>query len=361
MTPKNKPDTTCKTADFSTIASGNQEYHDRFKSLKRRVFSIPTMLAFGIAIGVILFLLTRFDLDWSDTWSTLQDMNWWMYTVGFISYYTSFIFRGMRWRLLATNAGLLSSTQSRLPSTFRCSQLILIGWFVNSITWLRIGDAYRAYVFSEDSRSSFSWSLGTILAERVLDMILIFVSLVVFTMILATTLDSGSSTYIVIIAFVMALVLTSLVIAMKNYGDKLGRILPHRIENMYQRFHQGVMGSFKNFPIILLLGLAAWILEIGRLYFVIAALDLEITLALVPMVALSHAILSTVPTPGGIGAVEPGMAGLLLLALEPHQAVSITLSDRFITYLSVILIGGLVFFYRQLTLSKYQHQIGQKQ
>ena len=130
---------------------------------------------------------------------------------------------------------------------------------------------------------------------------------------------------------------------------------------MYQRFHQGVMGSFKNFPIILLLGLAAWILEIARLYFVIAALDLEIALALVPMVALSHAILSTVPTPGGIGAVEPGMAGLLLLALEPHQAVSITLSDRFITYLSVILIGGIVFFYRQLTLSKYQHQIRQKQ
>ena len=50
MTPKNKPDTTCKTADLSTIASGNQEYHDRFKSLERRVFSIPTMLAFGIAI-----------------------------------------------------------------------------------------------------------------------------------------------------------------------------------------------------------------------------------------------------------------------------------------------------------------------
>ena len=55
------------------------------------------------------------------------------------------------------------------PSLWKFSQLILIGWFVNSIAWLRLGDAYRAYALSEDSDKKFSWSLGTVFAERMVD------------------------------------------------------------------------------------------------------------------------------------------------------------------------------------------------
>ena len=70
------------------------------------------------------------------------------------------------------------------------------------------------------------------------------------------------------------------------------------------------------------------------------------------IVALGGAILSTVPTPGGIGAVEPGLISLLVLGLERSDAASVVLIDRTITYVSVLIIGGLVFLLWQLSLAR---------
>ena len=89
-------------------------------------------------------------------------------------------------------------------------------------------------------------------------------------------------------------------------------------------------------------------LEIGRLYFVLQALGIDIGLPLTAVVALGHAILSTVPTPGGVGAVEPGVTGLLLIKLSRPDAVAAAILDRSITYVSVIAVGGLIFLLRQV-------------
>ena len=318
-------------------------------SIKKRVFSLPTLLSFGVAAAFIILLATRFNLDWGATWGNIRGMNPWLYIVGFIAYYLSFAFRGLRWRILARNAWVHSTPGARLPSAFQSAQLIVIGWFVNAITWFRLGDAYRAYAFSEESRGGFSWSLGTILAERVLDMALIFGILVVTAILITTTSDSDASEYILIASFFMALVLVTVVFLMKMYGIRLARFLPRRIEDAYQRFHQGTLGSFKQLPSVFALGLMAWVLEMARIYFVIQALGLSIDLAMVPLVALGHAVLSTVPTPGGLGAVEPGVTGILLLSLERHEAVSVVLVDRSITYVSVLVIGGAVFLLRQVS------------
>ena len=317
-------------------------------SIGKRFFSVQTFLAFGIAVALIAFLATRFDLDWQATWDNVRHMNPLLYVLAFVLYYTSFVFRGLRWRILARNASVHSSSAARLPSALQCSQLIVIGWFVNSITWLRLGDAYRAYAFSEDSGGGFSWSLGTILAERALDMAIVFSVLVISAIFLTTTADSTAARYILLAAFIMAVGLLSFIALMKTYGARFARFLPHRIELAYHRFHQGALGGFKQLPIVFVLGLAGWTLEMARLYFVVQALNLNIDLALVPVVALGNAILSTVPTPGGLGVVEPGMIGLLLLNFERHDAVSIALVDRSITYASVILVGGLVFVLRQI-------------
>lgn len=316
--------------------------------LRSRVFSIPTLLSFGVAAGVIALLTTRFDLDWGATWDNVRGIDPWMYGIALLLYYASFLFRGLRWRLLAINAGAGSTPGSRPPSVLQSSQLIVIGWFVNSIAWLRLGDAYRAYAFARESRSSFSWSLGTVLAERTLDMALIFGILVIGAGALAVTSDAAGSGPILIAGSAMAAGLAAVIVAMRIGGVQLARLLPSRIAEAYAGFHEGTMGSFKQLPGLVMLGLSAWVLEMGRLYFVIAALDMEVALALIPVLAVGHAILSTVPTPGGLGAVEPGLTGLLLLSLDRPDAVSVALVDRSITYVSVIVIGGLVFLLRQI-------------
>ena len=326
-------------------------------SIKSRLLSPATLISFGVAMALIVFLATRFDLDWAATWDNVRSMNPWLYLVAFLLYYLSFVFRGARWRLLARNAGIGSSTGNRLPSVLQCSRLVVIGWFVNGIAWLRLGDPYRAYAFSEESGDTFSGSLGTIFAERVLDMATVFAVLVVSAILLTTTTDSDVSTYILVAASGMAAALAAVILMMKGFGVRLAGFLPNRLKMAYGRFQQGTLGSFKQLPVILVLGLAGWLLEMARIYFVIQALNLDVPLALVPVVALGHAILSTVPTPGGVGAVEPGVTGLLLFELQRDAAVSVAVVDRSITYISVLLIGGLVFMHRQVARTRQSRPV----
>jgi len=321
---------------------------DRPSSLRRRFFSLPTLISFTIATGFVAFLVTSFDLSWGKTWENIQTMDPWSYLIALCLYYLSFGFRGLRWRILARNAGLIDSPDARLPSFHRFSQLILIGWFVNSVVPLRLGDAYRAYGLSEDSKGGFSWCLGTVVAERALDMAIIFALVIIGAVALSTSMELGVLNYVIIIAFVMVFVLAVFLAVMKGYGTRLARLLPTRLEKAYHRFHKGTLGSLRQIPLLTALGLLAWLLEMCRLFFVVKALDVSAGLPLVMVAAVGHAILSTVPTPGGVGAVEPGVTGLLLLDLERYEAVSVALVDRSITYASVIVLGGLAFLLWQV-------------
>ena len=332
-------------------------------SIRRSFLSLPTLLSFALAAALIAILATTFDLDWERTWRNIRDMDPWMYALALLAYYASFAFRGVRWRILAQNAVPNAANPSaddaaddhanaaiRLPSSAWIGGLIMIGWFVNSVTWLRLGDAYRAYALADDSGATFSWSLGTVFAERVLDMITVAALVVVAVGLLAANagLPGAWWWYIIAIALAMALAISVAAALMMRYGANLANVLPGRLAGAYRAFQAGALGSFDRLPAALSLGAVGWLLEIARLYFVIAALGLDVSFALVPVVALGHAVLSTVPTPGGMGAVEPGVTGLLLIEASAADAASVVIIDRSITYASVIAVGGALFLLRQV-------------
>lgn len=332
--------------------SPSTQHQPQNVSLRRRFLSLPTLLSFIAAVILLVLLLTRFDLDWQATWANIRGINIWLYLAAACTYFASSWFRGMRWQLLARNTGAFADKPDQVPSVLHSSQFILIGWFVNSVMWLRLGDAYRAYLFARESKSSFSWSLGTIVAERITDVATMLVVLV--ASIAAFTLTNQSTTANLLLGVVLATVGLSLglLAAMRYYGQRLARLLPRRMEMAYSRFQQGTLGSFKQLPGVFALGLAGWALEIGRLYLVVAALGLDAPFALIPIVALGHALLSTVPTPGGVGVVEPGIIGLLLMSMERSDAASIALVDRSITYLGVIAVGGIIFLIMHLVAAR---------
>ena len=213
-------------------------------SLRQRVLSPYTLLSLAIAVAFLYFLAVRFDLDWEQTWSNIRALDPVLYAVGLLLYYLSFVFRGLRWRILSRSAGIEENPDARTPSVWRYSQLIIIGWFVNSVAWLRLGDAYRAYALSDEARTGFSWSLGTIFGERIMDMIAVFVLIVVGALAFSLTADFSGTVYLVGAAFVMALALLAVLAVMRGYGPRLARFLPDRLERAYRRFHEGAVGSF---------------------------------------------------------------------------------------------------------------------
>ena len=320
-------------------------------SLRRRFFSVPTLVSFAVAISLIVLLATQFEFDWRETWENIRGLNPWFYLAAFALHYTGFVFRGYRWRILARGAAT-ADAPSAADTTLRFTQLVLMGWFVNSVAWLRLGDAYRAYAFSQQSKESFSWTLGTILSERVIDMAAVFVLVVIGAVFMSASLVTGGPAYIAVATGLMAAGL-ALLAAMRQFGPRLARLLPARLEGAYHRFHKGALGSLRQLPVVLALSFTIWLIEAGRLYLVVQALDANIGLALVLVATVIHAVLSTVPTPGGVGAVELGLTSLLVVAgMEYSDAGSVVVLERSITYLSVILVGGVMFLLWQVAIAR---------
>jgi len=318
---------------------------DHRVSLRRRFFSLPTLLAFAVAAALLVFLVTRFDVDLGATWQNIRTCNPLYYVLAFGVNYTTFFFRGARWRVLLRN---VQEPERPVPSTPYLSGLMLLSWFANGITWFRLGDAYRAYVYADDTGATFSRTIGTVVAERVFDVAVVFVIMGGAALALFLQPGEGPSWLFLGIALALLLGMVAILLLMVLFRTRFARFLPARLEEAYQRFHEGTLGSFRRVPLVVFLGLLGWLAEVARLYFVTQALGIPLGVPMVFFVTLASAILTLIPlTPSGLGIVEPGITGLLILWVSKSAAVSVTLLDRSISYLSVILIGALFFVLRE--------------
>ena len=313
-------------------------------SIKGRAFSVPALVSLALAGAFLAFLVTRFDVDLGDAWNHVTGSNPWYLALAFLVHYATFPIRGARWRLLLRNA---QGGDAPVPGVPYFSQLILLGWFVNSVSWFRLGDAYRAYLYSDECNASFSRSMGTILAERLLDTILVVTLLLVASLALV---GSGEETVWAVLgtAAVLMALLAAVLLAMGWTRGWLLQRLPGWLAGRYHRFQEGTMGSFRHVPLVTFWGVLGWLAEVGRLYLVAQALGFDLSLGLIILVALANSLLTLVPTPGGFGAVESGVAGILvrLSSLSSSAAAALVVVDRTITYVSIIAVGAILFLAR---------------
>ena len=318
-------------------------------SLRRKFLSRQTAVSFAVLGGLLALVLARFDVAWGETWDLMRHMNPVWYIAAVFVHYSTFIFRGARWRLLLRNAARRAGAHFEERHAVYFGRIILMSWFANSVTFFRMGDAYRAYVYSEDARSSFPRAAGTVLADRLVDLSVVGALMGVGLLVL---LVGGQITPPVILtaaaAGLLALVAVGL-LAMLMARRLVTLLLPKKLADLYHRFHDGTMGSFGALHWVFSLGLLGWLSEVGRLFFVIKALGVSVPLGLVIFVPMANGLLSAIPlTPGGLGIVETGVSGLLQMELTVELAVAVALIDRTISYLSIIATGGIVFTVHQL-------------
>lgn len=325
--------------------------------LLKRFLNPRTMLSFVIGFGILAFVLSRMNVEAGAILARLAqaDLRW--YLVAFLLYYATFLFRGLRWRKLLHNVGFEAGQGVHLPSTRRIAEIIMLSWFANCIVPAKLGDMYRAYLLKSDTGVSFSKTVGTILAERIIDTLLVFVLLggsawLVFSGRLPTT---------VVLIMQAGLALTVAVIVgllvMRHLSHVIVRLVPARFRPQYGRFEQGTLGSFRALPIVLLYSLGAWSIEAGRLYLVSRSLGVEeVSYTMIIFIAMASALLTTLPiTPAGLGFVESAMVGILLVAgrmglipgMDEALATSVAILDRSISYWSLVLVGLILYTLRR--------------
>lgn len=315
-------------------------------SIRHRLLSVHGLLFFALSAAFVIFFFTKFDIDIKGTWHTVRQVSIGLLIPAFASYYLTFVLKGYRWRLLLDNAGVFNRLTERRPSVVVHVRLVVIGWFANSVSWFKLGDAYRAFLMSSQLQVSFPRVLGTVVAERIMDVGMLLLLIVAAGAALLTDNTNGSAGLVIIAGTGAAALFGTALLIMRRFGVVIARVMPARIQGAYNNFHQGTFGSFRQLSQTLALSGIIWLLTGLRLYLVIQALDFDVSLTVIALAVLIPALLTGIPlTPGGLGFVESGMSGLLVLAptLEWNEAVVIALVDRTITYWSALVVGSIVF------------------
>jgi glycosyltransferase 2 family protein len=264
----------------------------------------------------------------------------------FLIFYAGFPLRGIRW------ARLVAATGYRLR-TRDATEIIFVSWLVNCLVPAKLGDLYRAYLLKLNSPVSLSRTFGTVFIERILDLFAIVILGLAAGYVSFRNGLPGDVQAVFAIGIGVVVVLAIALLTLRNFGRRILVALPvpHRIVEFYDRFEEGVFSAvgLRDMPILVVLTGLIWSTEALRLLFVVEALGLpgvHLGISGAFFVALTGSLLTAVPlTPAGIGVVETGVVAVLTLVygIDQSNALTITLVDRAISVLSIIVLGSLAY------------------
>ena len=293
-------------------------------------------------IPIALIALAARNVDWGEAARALGATNAFFVLLALVVNYATFPLRSWRWAILMRQGGVQLTWRDLL-------KILFIGWFVNSIVPAKLGDLYRSYLVKRRFGVSMSRTVGVVVAERLLDLMVVFALLIVggYVAFGRTFLPDLAIVYVTGAALAALLVSGSL--ALYFVAPKLARFFPAEVRRIGRLFREGVLHSFKALPSAGTLTLAIWSLEAARLFLVLISLGLgaAVPASGVVFVAVAVALLTTVPlTPAGFGFVEIAMVYVLTegFGLAQHDAIAVAVVDRAVSVLSVIIIGGIVYW-----------------
>lgn len=331
-------------------ATPKKEFSQEEFSLRRRLLNWRTLLPLAIAITVLIFAGKKLDLHPDQIVAAIRTSNPWFFVLAFIIYYGSFPVRSLRWQVLLANVGF-HRAHGDLPSYPKLTEILYISWFANTVVPAKLGDFYRAYLLKQAKGVSATRTYGTILAERILDLTVLLTLFIPAALVSLHQRMPAPLEFGLRITLILVGILIAFLFLLRLYHRQIGRIIPARLRPMYHQFQEGTLGSYKRMPRLLGLTVLVWLLESARFYIIALSLHIfgSMTLGSAAIaaifIALGESLLTTVPaTSGGVGVVEFGMLGMLLLFTSSRSTASAAIIlDRVISLISIMVLGFLLF------------------
>jgi uncharacterized protein (TIRG00374 family) len=117
----------------------------------------------GYAIAVLCLVWVFHDVRIKELINSMTAINWWWVAIAVFFDIFSYACQGIRWSLLLHPIGRISS--------FKATQAIYAGLFVNEILPMRPGEVLRTYLVSRWAAARFTLVIPSILVERYFDAI----------------------------------------------------------------------------------------------------------------------------------------------------------------------------------------------
>jgi uncharacterized protein (TIRG00374 family) len=261
----------------------------------------------GLLVSAGALILAFRGLNWADMGGALRDANYLFLLPAAVAMFFSLYFRAVRWGVLFhprtdLRVGALMGTMN-------------VGYSVNNILPLRIGELVRAYLIGEGEKVSAAHALSTIVVERVLDVLTVVLMLVLLLPFINVPAWAATPALVAGVAFlVLGLLLATLSLARRwalTVADKAARLLPARHETRLHQAAESVMEGFGvlSNPAVLSQAVAwsfaSWFCSVLVMFIVQQAFNLGTGFEAAAFVVATTSLAMLVPaSPGYIGTFE---------------------------------------------------------
>jgi glycosyltransferase 2 family protein len=167
----------------------------------------PVAVIAGLAFSIFLSYLAVRDVDLDTFADALVDSSYWWIAPSLAALAMTVAIRVIRWRYLF-------SAETR-PPTKPALRALLIGEFFNAVLPMRPGELARIVVLHRETRTSRPEALGSIVVERLLD---VFVLLILLLLVLPFAPDVKWLGVVLWLLALAAVALVGAVVGLRRYG-----------------------------------------------------------------------------------------------------------------------------------------------
>ncbi len=300
-----------------------------------------------IASGFLYFAFRGKDL--SQLWDSLTQIHWIWFIILFFGGILSHYLRAWRWKYLLYPI----KENIKVRNAFSA---VMIGYLVNNVL-PRVGELVRPYAIGKLEHVPKTAVFGTVVLERILDIITFFFILMVVFFFYA---DSFATLFPTIASLeplflIGSIVMLIIFVLMFFKADRFFSLLKKILSILPKKFHariDSLLDSFisgfaaaknpTNFFVIAISSILIWSLYIALIYipfFAYELTNLNFGAAAILMVASSVAV--ALPTPNGLGTYHSFASYTLtqLFKVNPITALSYALYTHGVGFLATTVVG----------------------
>jgi hypothetical protein len=308
----------------------------------------------GPLIGALFLCLTLRQIDFGNCWFYIRQAKLLWIAVAVVVYSFAFYLRSFRWKFLMSP--LKDVPRNRLFS------FLIMGFFMNNLLPLRLGEIVRAHITGQKMGVSRSSVLATVVVERLFDglsyVVLFFLTILVlpFPSWTKKSMGAGSVLFIGVLA-ILYLLSRNRQKAVSLFGAlPMPAVIRTRVNAFFSNFLNGLgsLGHGPSLAKVFLLSLAVWTIEATVFYLMGLSFGMNLSVfqgMLVMIVIGMGAILPTAP--GYVGTVEfLGTTSLVFIGINKNLAFGYIVTLHVLQLLTITFWGIRSLMAEKITLSE---------
>ncbi|MEO6260094.1 MAG: lysylphosphatidylglycerol synthase transmembrane domain-containing protein [Thermoanaerobaculia bacterium] len=301
-----------------------------------------------IALTVFFLGIFLWKSNLHDVWALMKAADPLWLIAGLLINFSTLIFRSQRWRILIGGPDM--------PGFYPTFFANCTGYMLSTVLPIRAGDVARPALLARRSKVRFVDALGTVLSERVLDLISILALFVYFCIVHWNDFPGRQGVIHVggavcggvlatLILFMILLGISST--AVRRLHERLGRLLPKRFRDPWMRFFDAFVRTLDivhrpaALATVLACTAAIWLCLTAQFWAVMKAVNHVLPFDSTYFLSAVTTVGIAIPTPGGVGGFHKISQWLLTTyyGFDIDPSVAITLLFHLVGTLPVVIAG----------------------